>query len=324
MSLENDLNNRKTKSTGNQPFESPKSANNDTRQRPSPSDSSFGSNTQFNQVETSYEEDKTSKFLRRLLFGGFVVMFVVYLGMKDSQTDQIVFINEVPAIMAPPVPPVFTEEAQNELAEKITEELEASGVVNSEEISAAVEQQVRQAEAAFAEAATESSFLREFTEGISDGFNTARYNEDLLAGMGTWMEEMGYTGLSREDLINLRDKGVTATYTNGIRELGYTEITLDEIIRLQDSDVSVRFAAMMQTLNYDLSVEDMVRLRRASVTASYTSNLHDLGYRDISLDELIRFKQVGVTTSDIKRLMRNDSGERPNIEEVLRYKISNQ
>jgi hypothetical protein len=321
MSLENDLNTSQSKKTAEASFQSSRSSYQDTRQQTS---STLGDSTRFNQVETSFEEDKTSKFMRRLLFGGFVIMFFVYLGTKDSDGEIFVLENNPPAVMAPPAPPVFPEQARAELTEKITQELAANGVVNNEEIAAAVEQALREAELAITEAATQTSILREFTDGIRDGVNSARYDDELLSGMGTWMEEMGYTGLSKEDLINLRDKGVTATYTNGIRELGYTDISLEDVVRLQDADVSVRFAAMMQSLNYNLTVDDMVRLRRADVTAFYTSNLHDLGYRDITIDQLIRFKQVGVTTNDIKKLMRDNNGDRPAIEDVLRYKISNQ
>lgn len=320
MSLENFLNSNRTKSTEDQSFNDQQTNFHRTSSR----NDSVDDRMRFNQVETPFEEEKSSKFLRRLLFGGFIVMFVVYLGMKDSQGEEQLFVNEVPTVVAPPAPPIFTEKAQAELTERITQELAANGVENSDEISAAVEAAIAEAQIAIEEAAAESNFLREFTEGLSDGLNNVRYDEELLSGMGTWMEEMGYTGLTRQDLIQLRDKGVTATYTNGIRELGYTDISLEDIVRLQDADVSVRFAAMMQSLNYTLTVDDMVRLRRADVTAFYTSNLHDLGYRDINLDQLIRFKQVGVTTNDIKRLMRSANGERPSIDEVLRYKISNQ
>lgn len=324
MSLENDLNNSQTKSTANESYRTGYSSQQDSSSRQAPFEKTMGNAARFNQVETTFEEDKSSKFVRRLLFGGFVIMFVVYLGMKEHRNDEQLFVNEFPAVMAPPAPPVFNEQAQAELTERITEELAANGVVNNEEITAAVEQALREAELAIAEAATETNILREFADGFRDGVASNRYDDELLSGMGTWMEEMGYTGLTKEDLIALRNKGVTATYTNGIRELGFTDISLEDVVRLQDADVSVRFAAMMQSLNYKLTVDDMVRLRRADVTAFYTSNLHDLGYRDITIDQLIRFKQVGVSTNDIKKLMRDNNGDRPPIEDVLRYKISNQ
>ena len=148
-------------------------------------------------------------------------------------------------------------------------------------------------------------------------------NEELLEGMGSWMEEMGYTGLSNEDLIELREQGVTATYTSRIRDLGYSDITLDEVVMLAQNDVSSTFAAMMKELGYNLSVEDLVQLRQHNVTAYFTSNMHDLGYTDITQEELIRLKDTGVTTSDVERLV-EERGEQPGIEEIIRYNISNQ
>lgn len=148
-------------------------------------------------------------------------------------------------------------------------------------------------------------------------------DQELLEGMGSWMEEMGYTGLTTEELIELRDQGVTATFTSRIRDLGYTDITLDEVVRLAQNDVSSRFAAMMKELGYDLTVEELVQLRQHNVTAYFTSNMHDLGYTDITQEELIRLKDTGVTASEVERLI-EERGEQPNIEEIIRYHISNQ
>jgi len=148
-------------------------------------------------------------------------------------------------------------------------------------------------------------------------------DEELLEGMGTWMEEMGYTGLSREDLIELREQGVTATFTSRMRDLGYTDLTLDQIVRLRQNDVSSTFAAMMKELGYELSVDELVNLRQHNVTAYYTSNLHDLGYTDITKEELIRLKDTGVQTSEAQELI-EQNGERPSIDELIRHHISNQ
>jgi hypothetical protein len=148
-------------------------------------------------------------------------------------------------------------------------------------------------------------------------------NQELLEGMGSWMEEMGYTGLSNEDLIELREQGVTATFTSRIRDLGYTDLTLDEVVMLAQNDVSSRFAAMMKELGYNLTVEELVDLRQHNVTAYFTSNMHDLGYTDITQEELIRLKDTGVSTSDVKRLV-EEREEQPSVEDIIRYHISNQ
>lgn len=166
------------------------------------------------------------------------------------------------------------------------------------------------------------------TPSIENPFTTVQNwanqpDEDLLQDMGAWMEEMGYTGLTREDLIGLREQGVTATFTSRMRDLGYTDLPLDQVVRLRQNDVSSTFAAMMKELGYDLSVEDLIELRQHDVTAYYTSNLHDLGYTNITKDELIRLKDTGVQTSEAQGLI-EENGERPSIEQLIRYHISNQ
>lgn len=148
-------------------------------------------------------------------------------------------------------------------------------------------------------------------------------DEDLLEDMGVWMEEMGYTGLSQEDLIELRQQGVTATFTSRMRDLGYTDLPLDQVVRLRQNDVSSTFATMMKELGYDLSVDDLVQLRQHDVTAYYTSNLHDLGYTDVTKEELIRLKDTGVQTSEARAFI-EENGERLSIEQLIRHRISNQ
>lgn len=155
--------------------------------------------------------------------------------------------------------------------------------------------------------------------------NFDRPSQSLLDGMGEWMNEMGYGVLTDEELIALRNEGVTATYTSQIRELGYTEVTLDELVELQDADVSVLFARMMKEMGYELSIQDLIDLRRNNVTAYFTSNMMDLGYtmEELSKENLQRLRGLGVTHEMAERLFESN-GERPTIDELIRYRISNQ
>jgi hypothetical protein len=159
------------------------------------------------------------------------------------------------------------------------------------------------------------NFVQEFNEPSSS----------LLEGMGEWMEEMGYGTLTREELIALRQEGVTATYTSQIRDAGYTDVTLDQLVELQDADVSSTFTRMMAELGYDFTITDLIDLKRADVTAYFTSNMMDLGYtmEDLSKENLIRLGNIGVSHSLAERLIA-ERGERPSIDELIRYRISNQ
>lgn len=162
-----------------------------------------------------------------------------------------------------------------------------------------------------------------FVPGISNVFNTGP-SEGLLNRMNNRMIEMGYTGLSHDDLRELRSAGVTATYISNVRALGFEDLTLEEAVSLSRANASSTFLAMMLELGYDdLTVEDFVRLRDAGVTAHYTSNVHDLGYRDVTPDQLVRMVRIGVTTSLIRQLQ-DERGEDVSMEEIIRYRISNQ
>lgn len=150
------------------------------------------------------------------------------------------------------------------------------------------------------------------------------YDSELLDGMGKMMEEMGYGTLTDAQLANLRDNGVTATFTSRMRDLGYTDITLEELKLLGNNDVSFTFSAMMNELGYELTVQELVELERHNVTAYFTSNIHDLGYTDVTTDELMRMKDVGVSIDLVKERIEDTEGAKPTIEEIIRYRISNQ
>lgn len=148
-------------------------------------------------------------------------------------------------------------------------------------------------------------------------------SENLLNRMNAVMVEMGYTDLTQDDLRELRSEGVTATYISNVRSLGFTDLTLEQAVRLANADVSSAFMAMMLELGYDLGIDDFIELRRAGVTAHFTSNVHDLGYTDVTTEQLIRMRRIGVTPSLIERLQ-EERGQDVTLEEIIRYRISNQ
>lgn len=150
-------------------------------------------------------------------------------------------------------------------------------------------------------------------------------SEDLLNGMGSWMADMGYGELTHEELKELRKKGVTATYTDGIRKIGYTDVTLEQLVELQRADVSTTYARMMKELGYTLSVEELIKTRNNKLTASFTSRMLDLGYprEELTIENLMRLTSVGVTSNLVERLLK-EQGQRATIDELVRYRISNQ
>lgn len=150
-------------------------------------------------------------------------------------------------------------------------------------------------------------------------------SQDLLNRMGAMMTDMGYGELTDEELTSLRQEGVTATYTSQIRDIGYTDVTLPQLVELQRAGVSSTYARMMKELGYSLTVEELAETRRAGVTANFTSRMMDLGYtkEDLTKENLIRMRGVEVTENTASYLF-EQNGVLPTIEELIRYKISNQ
>src|SRR5690554_4987598 len=150
-------------------------------------------------------------------------------------------------------------------------------------------------------------------------------SEELLNGMGTWLADMGYGELTHEELKKLRKKGVTATYTDNIRKIGYTDVTLEQMVELERADVSSTYARMMKELGYTLSIEELIETRNNKLTASFTSRMLDLGYtkEELTIENLMRLTSVGVTSNLVERLQK-EKGQRPTVDELVRYRISNQ
>jgi hypothetical protein len=160
------------------------------------------------------------------------------------------------------------------------------------------------------------------TTVFSNVINTGP-SEDLLNRMNAAMTDMGYAGLTHDDLRELRSEGVTATYISNIRSLGFTDLTLEQAVRLANANVSSAFIAMMIELGYELTIDEYIELRRAEITAHFTSNIHDLGYTDVTTEQLVRMRRIGVTPALIERLQ-EERGSDIDLEEIIRYRISNQ
>jgi len=139
------------------------------------------------------------------------------------------------------------------------------------------------------------------------------------------MEDLGYGVLSDAELSALRDEGVTATQTQEFHDIGY-QPTLEQLVDLERADVSTTYAGMMQELGYDLTVDELAETRRNGVTAFFTSNMMDLGYTidEMPVDELIGMRRVGVDHEMAEELIRQRAGQKPTVDELKRYAISNQ
>ncbi|MTI88729.1 MAG: hypothetical protein FH748_12250 [Balneolaceae bacterium] len=149
-----------------------------------------------------------------------------------------------------------------------------------------------------------------------------RPSQDLLNGMGEWMAEMGYGELTDEELIDLRQEGVTATFTSEVREAGFTDITLDQLVELRNAGVTSDYITTIQGAGFaDITLDELIKLRNERISSDYVKEMVDIGYTGLTIDQLINMdnadvgtgftrmmKELGyeLTPEDLVRLREND------------------
>jgi hypothetical protein len=89
--------------------------------------------------------------------------------------------------------------------------------------------------------------------------------------------------LSVEQLVRMKDHGVTTGFIRDLARAGYAGLPVDDFIRLAKHGVTVEFIQGLRYLGYDdLSLDEIIRLKQHGVTLDFIAELKDLGYRSPS------------------------------------------
>ena len=113
--------------------------------------------------------------------------------------------------------------------------------------------------------------------------------------------DMGYKDISADKAIELRDHGVTPDYVAEMKKAGAKDISLNQAIELRDHGVTVEYIHTFSEVGYnDISLEKAVELRDHGVTADFIRSLREMGYKDISLDKIRELRDHGVTADFIR------------------------
>ncbi|HET9341878.1 MAG TPA: M56 family metallopeptidase [Candidatus Eremiobacteraceae bacterium] len=147
--------------------------------------------------------------------------------------------------------------------------------------------------------------------------------EDFLDALAA----AGYSHLSVDDLIAIRNSGVTSSYLRALKQYGVLPMPAHTLIALADSGVSAATIASMAAAGYaglkaeDLislqnsgatlalvqsakaslrpapSVQDLVALANAGVTPEYIDALAKSGYAKLSAASIVKLQNAGVSSS---------------------------
>ncbi len=136
----------------------------------------------------------------------------------------------------------------------------------------------------------------------SHAAHPASTEDDFLDALA----EAGYTHLSVDDLIAVRNAGVTATYLRALKQYGVTPMPVAKLIALSNAGVSPDLMSSLHAAGYpDMKSDDLVALANAGVTARFVSAMASAGIGRPSMQDLVALANAGVSDLYVQTLARN-------------------
>ncbi len=120
------------------------------------------------------------------------------------------------------------------------------------------------------------------------------HREGYLAGL----VDAGYTQISVDDIIALRDNGVDPKYIQGMLRAGFGTPSPKDLINLHNNGVSPEYARKAVAAGLpSLNVERMIHLAQNGVDLDNAQRIHALGFGPFSVEQLIDLHNNGVPSS---------------------------
>jgi beta-lactamase regulating signal transducer with metallopeptidase domain len=119
----------------------------------------------------------------------------------------------------------------------------------------------------------------------------ANHRDGYLAGL----VDAGYTQISVDDIIALRDNGVEPKYIQGMLHAGFGTPSPKDLINLHNNGVSPEYARKAVAAGIpNLNVERMIHLAQNGVDLDNVQRIHALGFGPFSIEQLIDLHNNGV------------------------------
>lgn len=141
------------------------------------------------------------------------------------------------------------------------------------------------------------------------------------AGFLRGLAEAGYTNVSVDEIIALKENGVEPRYIEAMLRSGLARPGVRQLIKLRGHGVEPEFVASVvkSGLLRDLDVESVVRLHENGVDGDEMGRIRALGFGPYSADEVIRLRQHGVDAETFEALLTAGMG-RAGVDEALKFR----
>jgi beta-lactamase regulating signal transducer with metallopeptidase domain len=133
------------------------------------------------------------------------------------------------------------------------------------------------------------------------------------------LKSVGLDNLTVEEIVALKEQGVTPEYVRGMRDLGLPPHA-DELIALKVQGITPNYIHDMRSaIGESLDADALIGLKVQGVTAEYLKQLHEFGLKT-GADEIIGMKVQGITP-DYIRAMRSATGESLDADALIGLKV---
>jgi hypothetical protein len=115
------------------------------------------------------------------------------------------------------------------------------------------------------------------------------------AGFLAALVAAGYGDLSVDEIIELKNAGLTPEYLKGMSESGWGKLPPKELIALRNHGVKPDYAAdMLESGVTDLSIARVIDLHSQGVPADFPRQIHALGFGPFDSQQIIDLRNHGV------------------------------
>jgi len=128
--------------------------------------------------------------------------------------------------------------------------------------------------------------------------------ERAASGFLGGLTAAGYTNISVDEIIALKEHGVEPQFIKAMLGAGMGTLSVNELIQLREHGVDPEYVAGVAGagLVNDLNVKTAIRLRENGVDAEDTARIRKLGFGPYTSDEVIRLRQNGVDEATFSAL----------------------
>jgi len=98
-----------------------------------------------------------------------------------------------------------------------------------------------------------------------------------------------------DDIINLKNNGISAEYIAGVSASGWGQLKPQEMIDLHNRGVSAQYVRKIKDAGFrELTVSDVIEMASSGVRAESMHEIHALGFGPYNAKQAIRIAQNGI------------------------------